>query len=100
MFSDRHDRFLSFAPYEMEISAFGSQLTITEYDIDGVGSNSWMRERSPRFFAEHRLRSQNLHPSDLVIVSDLDEVASPSALRRLAANPPIYACLQLKFYAY
>jgi hypothetical protein len=100
-FSGRHSRPLSYLPYEREILAFSAQLFPLWFDMTTVDTNTWHREKASRHHLIEGVKLQNPAPDDLVMVSDCDEIAQPSAIRELMARPPkSYVVMRAHYFFY
>lgn len=63
-------------------------------------SGSWDYENFQRNHILKILKEQNCNPDDIIIISDLDEIPSPSAIQEFSKNPEGIASLEQKFYYY
>jgi beta-1,4-mannosyl-glycoprotein beta-1,4-N-acetylglucosaminyltransferase len=86
--SGRRSIGLTYAPYENEISVFSKQLFPLVFDGRSAGSGAWDREKAQRHYLINGVKQQNPQPNDLVLISDVDEIPHPSAVRLVIAIPP------------
>jgi beta-1,4-mannosyl-glycoprotein beta-1,4-N-acetylglucosaminyltransferase len=100
-FSGRHERPLTYAPYEKEIAVFSQQIYLLWCDAKSAGWISWDREGMCRRHLIVGVHLQNPHPDDLVLLADLDEIPRPSALRAIIEKPPTtYVKFRARFFYY
>jgi beta-1,4-mannosyl-glycoprotein beta-1,4-N-acetylglucosaminyltransferase len=100
-FAGRHAQTLTFAPYETEIAAFSRQLFPLWFDMNSANLSVWGREKAARDHLLVGIQLQNPRPDDIVMISDLDEIPLPSAVRACIANPTtIPFRLRSRFFYY
>jgi beta-1,4-mannosyl-glycoprotein beta-1,4-N-acetylglucosaminyltransferase len=100
-FSGRHGRSLTFAPFETEIATFFGQLFPLYIDMSKIDPTPWARARSSRHILIEGVNRHSPRGTDLVMLSDVDEIPYPSVLRGLLLDPPkTYVRLRAHFYYY
>jgi beta-1,4-mannosyl-glycoprotein beta-1,4-N-acetylglucosaminyltransferase len=100
-FSGRNHRPVTYAPYETEVSAFSWQLVPLKLSLEHVGHHSWDRESALRSYLIVGVNQQKPQPSDLVMLSDVDEIPMPSSVRYLIKHPPkTFVILRAHYFYY
>jgi hypothetical protein len=99
-FSGRHCRPLTYAPYEAQIRSFSRKLVPLRFNMSRVDRNTWHREKASRHNLIEGVRAHGPARDDICIISDVDEIPKPSAIRFLIANPAPFVLLAANFFYY
>jgi beta-1,4-mannosyl-glycoprotein beta-1,4-N-acetylglucosaminyltransferase len=99
-FSGRHSRSLTYAPYDAQILAFSSKLFPLHFNMSRTDTNTWHREKASRHNLIEGVKLHHPAPNDVCIISDVDEIPKPSAIRFLIAHPAPVVLLAANFFYY
>lgn len=92
---------LFFANARQRYAPYLDKITVVSVDLP-VNPDPWVRERAQRNAIADELAKCSLDPTDLVILSDADEIPDPDTLRRLKSEglPPGIHALEQDMYYY
>jgi hypothetical protein len=89
---------VSFAPFEREIMQYAADVIFLYVDFSVLplsecryrNGTAWKREATARNFLLEGVRRMDPQPQDIVLLCDVDEIVTRSAIPLIKARPPIH----------
>jgi beta-1,4-mannosyl-glycoprotein beta-1,4-N-acetylglucosaminyltransferase len=100
---------MSLYPFEQEIMAFSNQIVFLSITVSSLPLSksryrpgiAWRREATARNYLIEGVKRSDVSPDDLVLLCDVDEIATVAAIQLIRRKPPIhYYNLQGVLYFY
>jgi beta-1,4-mannosyl-glycoprotein beta-1,4-N-acetylglucosaminyltransferase len=97
-FTKRTQSPVSFSPFKQEIFAFSHQIVFLYIDLDRLplsrskwsNGTAWRREATARNHLIEGVKSRKPDPDDLIMLCDVDEIVTRSAISLIRQRPPVH----------